>query len=79
MIVPFFIISLLLKNMGNYKLTKSLYLETIGFTLLVGFTYLAAMNGGLVSDYGLGNDSVMWFSISYILLILTLPILLEWR
>ena len=79
LLVPFLIISVLLKNIGKYNLTKSLYLETAGFGLLVGFIYLAVMNGGLVSNYGLNPDDLIIFSVSYIILTLILPILLEWK
>ena len=79
LIVPFLIISVLLKNVGVYKLTRTLYLETTGFVMFIGLSYLAAMNSGLVSNYGLNRDALINFSISYVILTIILPILLEWK
>lgn len=79
LLIPLLIISIIQKNMGEYKLTKTLYLETIGFVLLVGLGYLALMSSGWVSNYGLKHEALIKFGISYGLLGVSLPILLEWK
>lgn len=78
-IAPFLLIGLILQNIKKYKMTDDLYIETIGFIFSLGFIYLGLMTQGLVSNYGLDDESLILFSASFIVLGLALPKLLNMK
>lgn len=78
-IAPFLLIGLLLQNIKKYNMTDDLYIETLGFIFSLGFIYLGLMTQGLVSNYGLDDESLVLFSTSFIVLALVLPKLLNMK
>ena len=60
-------------------MTDDLYIETLGFIFSLGFIYLGLMTQGLVSNYGLDDESLVLFSTSFIVLALVLPKLLNMK
>ena len=76
-IAPFFLIGLIMENIKGYKITNNLYIETVGFIFSLGFIYACLMTQGFVSNYGLDNESLLLFSVSFIALGLSLPKLIN--
>lgn len=78
-IAPFGLIGLIMGNIKKYKMTNKLYMETVGFIFSLGFIYLGLMTQNMVSNYGLDTQSLVLFSVSFIVLGLTLPKILNWK